>query len=137
MTVEDFQKNLQAGRKLETGDILFHCDAGSWAAVAGQFAQAYDVDALRSCVRQLLFIRPDQVVVVDRLAAVPEQRLPDVQWLLQLPPQAKAEGRIALGTTGRAGSAVSPSCRATPPPSRTRRRSTRRGSPTPTPASRS
>ncbi|MGQ9573926.1 MAG: hypothetical protein ACUVUC_01285 [Thermoguttaceae bacterium] len=84
-TVEEFQKNLQAGRRLETGDICFWQDAGPWAAVAGQFAQAYDCDALASCVRQLLFLRPDKVVVVDRLLAVPGKQLPHVEWLLQFP----------------------------------------------------
>jgi hypothetical protein len=96
-TVEEFQKNLQGGRRLETGDILFHHDAGPWAAVAGQFAQAYECEALQSCVRQLLFIRPDKVVVVDWLRAVPGRKLPEVQWLLQLPAEPKREGGGSVG----------------------------------------
>jgi hypothetical protein len=83
-TVEEFRKNLQGGRRLETGDFLFSKDAGSWAAAAGQFAQAYD-GAAESCVRQLLFVRPDKVVVVDRLRAPAGKELPEVQWLLQVP----------------------------------------------------
>jgi hypothetical protein len=95
-TVEDFQTNLNAGRKLETGDILFTRDAGPWAAAAGQFAQAYDCAAMASCVRQLLFVRPDKVVVVDRLHAVPGKELPEVQWLLQLPgPPKEEDGGVA------------------------------------------
>jgi len=107
-TVEEFQKNLQGGRKLETGDVLFHRDAGTWAAVAGQFAQAYDCQSLRSCVRQLLFIRPDKVVVVDQLSAVPDDQppvgarhLPEVQWLLQLPGPPQVEGGSVLASNGK------------------------------------
>ena len=97
VTVEDFQKNLKAGRKLETGDICsWHNDA-AWAAVSGQFAQAYDCPDLQSCVRQLLFVRPSTVIIVDRLVATPGKQLPDVQWLLQLPakPQTDNTGIIA------------------------------------------
>jgi hypothetical protein len=97
-TVEEFQRNLRGGLKLETGDILSWRDAGPWAAVAGEFAQAYDCPALESCVRQLLFIRPDKVVIVDRLRASPGKELPDVAWLLQLP-QAPAEGEGSLAAS--------------------------------------
>ncbi len=84
-TVEQFQENLAGGRKLETGDILFHTDEGTWAAAAGQFAQAYSPELAQSCVRQLLFIRPDNVVVVDHLAAPEGKSLPEVEWLLHFP----------------------------------------------------
>jgi len=100
-TVEEFQKNLRGGRKLETGDILFHRDAGPWAAVAGQFVQAYDCEAMRSCVRQLLFVRPDKVVVVDQLSAVPGRQLPEVRWLLQLPRAPSVEGQTVLASNGK------------------------------------
>ena len=101
ITVQDFQKNLHAGRKLETGDILFWHDAGDWAAVAGQFAQAYDCAELQSCIRQLLFIRPDKVVIVDRLVATPGKQVPDVQWLLQLPAQPRDENGTFVSTNGK------------------------------------
>jgi len=96
-TVEEFQANLGGGRKLETGDILFAQDAGPWAAAAGQFAQAYGCEAMESCVRQLLFVRPDKVVIVDRLRAAAGKELPEVQWLLQLPasPTEEREGVVA------------------------------------------
>jgi hypothetical protein len=84
-TLEAFRANLGGGRQLETGDILFHAEAGGWAAVAGQFAQAYSAAAVQSCVRQLLFVRPDTVVVADQLAAPEGKELPEVEWLLQLP----------------------------------------------------
>ncbi len=100
-TVEEFQENLHEGRRLETGDILFSRDAGPWAAVVGQFAQAYDCDALESCVRQLLFVRPDKVIVVDRLRAARGKTLPDVQWLLQLPDEPKQEGQGVFATNGK------------------------------------
>jgi hypothetical protein len=100
VTVEDFQKNLQGGRKLKTGDILFSHDAGPWAAVAGQFAQAYDESLLESCVRQLLFVRPDKVLVVDRLRAPAGKELPAVQWLLQLPREPSQQDRALVASNG-------------------------------------
>lgn len=84
-TVEDFQKNLLAGRQLETGDMLFYKENGTWAGAACQFAQAYAPEQVQSCVRQLLFIRPGKVVIVDQLAAPANRSLPEVQWLLQMP----------------------------------------------------
>jgi hypothetical protein len=99
-TLDEFQRNLIAGRHLETGDILFSHDAGAWCAVAGQFAQAYDEPTLSSCARQLLFIRPGTVIVVDHLIAKPDQRLPDVQWLLQLPSSPTAKNGVLVGTNG-------------------------------------
>jgi hypothetical protein len=100
-SVEEFQKNLQGGRRLETGDILFSQDAGPWAAVAGQFAQAYDAEVVESCVRQLLFIRPDKVVVVDRLRAAAGKELPEVQWLLQLPSPPTQDGKALRASNGK------------------------------------
>ncbi len=100
-TIEEFKKNLQSGRKLETGDILFSHDAGTWTTVAGQFAQAYDCEALESCVRQMLFVRPDKVIIVDRLRAANSQRLPQVQWLLQLPDKPRQDGEGFLSSNGK------------------------------------
>ena len=96
-TLEIFKQNLTKGQHLETGDILFYREAGDWAAVAGQFAQAYTPDAVKSCVRQLLFLRPDKVVIVDHLVAPGKDgELPEVQWLLQLPqkPRIKENGSL-------------------------------------------
>ncbi|MBN2477365.1 MAG: heparinase II/III family protein [Pirellulales bacterium] len=101
LTVEDFQKNLAGGRKLETGQILFHREAGPWAAVSCQFGQAYPPELVQSCVRQLLFVRPGTVVVVDRLAAPEGGSLPDVQWLLQLPDAPSREGNNLSVSNGR------------------------------------
>ncbi|MFH1069116.1 MAG: heparinase II/III family protein [Candidatus Glassbacteria bacterium] len=95
-TIEEFEANRTGGPRLETGDILFYKEAGDWAAVAGQFAQAYDSTLVASCVRQLLFVRPGTVVVVDYLQAPPGKTLPPVQWLLQTPqePEVTPEGVI-------------------------------------------
>ena len=84
-TIPDFQKNLAGGAHLETGDILFSKEAGSWAAVAGQYAQAYSTQQVQSCVRQLLFLRPGKIVVVDQLVLPATGKPSEVQWLLQLP----------------------------------------------------
>ena len=101
VTVEDFRKNLDGGRKLETGDMLFSRDAGPWAAASGQFAQAYDCAELRSCVRQLLFVRPSTVVVADRLRAAPGARLPTVEWLLQVPAAPASDGAALVVADGK------------------------------------
>ncbi len=85
-TLEAFTERL--GKGLETGDIVFYKDAGPWTAVAGQFAQAYSPQVIQSCVRQLLFVRPGVVVIVDRLAAPEGKSLPEVRWLLQVPGRA-------------------------------------------------
>ena len=100
-TVEEFQKNLSAGRQLETGDMLFWKDAGSWAAAACQFAQAYSPTQVQSCVRQLLFVRPDKIVVVDQLVAPANRRLSGVQWPLQLPKPPVMEGPGFWASNGR------------------------------------
>ena len=70
---------------LETGDLLFYTEQGSWAAVAGQFSQAYEPSLSSSLVRQLLFLRPGTILVVDHLKARPGEKLPKVDWLLQVP----------------------------------------------------
>ena len=36
-------------------------------------------------MRQLLFVRPGTLVIVDRLTAKPGKQVPETQWLLQLP----------------------------------------------------
>ncbi|MEE8450313.1 MAG: heparinase II/III family protein, partial [Thermoguttaceae bacterium] len=100
-TVEAFQENLNAGKQLETGDILFSHDAGEWAAVAGQFAQAYEPESVQSCVRQLLFVRPDKVVVVDQLVAPAGKTLPEVQWLLQVPEAPTSDGVAIEASNGK------------------------------------
>jgi len=100
-TVEEFQKNLKGGRQLETGDILFHREAGAWAAVAGQFAQAYSPDLVQSCVRQLLYVRPGTVVAVDQLIPPEGRSLPEVQWLLQVPKPPTVEGPGVWASNGK------------------------------------
>jgi len=100
-TVEEFQKNLKGGRQLETGDILFYKDAGAWAAVAGQCAQAYSPDLIQSYVRQLLFVRPSKIVVVDQLVPPDGRNLPEVQWLLQVPKPPVVEGPEVWASNGR------------------------------------
>jgi hypothetical protein len=82
-TLEAFTQRLPKG--LETGDILFYREAGAWTAVAGQFAQAYQPEVVKSCVRQLLFLPPGTVIVVDQLAAPEGKTLPEVRWLLNVP----------------------------------------------------
>jgi hypothetical protein len=98
-TLVAFTERLPKG--LETGDILFYRDAGSWTAVAGQFAQAYRPEVIRSCVRQLLFLRPGTVVIVDQLAASEGKTLPEVRWLLQAPGQAEAGGSTVTAFNSR------------------------------------
>jgi hypothetical protein len=72
-------------RRLEFGDIVFYKDAGEWTAVAGQFAQAYKPGVIKSCVRQLLYIRPNTILVVDNLVPSDGKNLPEVRWVVNLP----------------------------------------------------
>ena len=94
--------NLRGGKRLETGDILFHKNAKRWAAVAGEFGQAYDSGLVKSCVRQLLFVRPGTVVVVDRIAAPAGKKLPEVSWLLHVPGRPAVGAAAATATNGKA-----------------------------------
>jgi Domain of unknown function (DUF4962) len=84
-TLEKFLDNLDGGALLETGDFLFYADSTDWAVCAGEFAQAYDKGLLDNYVRQLMFIRPGTVIVVDNLYSPTGSVLTGVQWLLQLP----------------------------------------------------
>jgi len=84
----EFNKARQSprdGRRLEIGDVPFYKHAGEWTAVAGQFAQAYVPGTVRSCVRQLLFVRPGTVVIVDNLLATDGKTVPEVKWMLHVP----------------------------------------------------
>jgi len=92
-TLEEFEDNRTGGNLLETGDILSYTEAGDWASVSCQYAQSYPDSLVASCVRQLLFIRPDRILVVDQLTALPGKTLPEVQWLLQLPVEPERLGR--------------------------------------------
>jgi len=88
-------------KNLETGDMPFFKDTPEWSAAAGQFAQAYDADVAKSCVRQILFVRPATIVVVDQLAAPDGKVLPDVQWLLNVPEGATAKDGVVTVSNGK------------------------------------
>ena len=98
-TLAAFTERLEQG--LETGDIVFYKDAGPWTAVAGQFAQAYSPQIIQSCVRQLLFVRPGTVVIVDHLAAPAGKTLPEVRWLLQVPGVPTVNERAVTALNGK------------------------------------
>jgi hypothetical protein len=99
-TIDAFQQNLTRGHILETGDILFHTEAEHWTAVACQFAQAYPPGTVKSCVRQLLFVRPSLVVIVDHLDASATRGVPRTQWLLQLPGAPTVQGNSVWASHG-------------------------------------
>ena len=98
-TLAAFEKARKGGM-LETGDILFYKEAGKWAAVAGQFARAYPKGLVRSCVRQVLFVRPSTVVVVDHIVPVRGKPLP-VDWVLQLPAKPSLKWADLLVSNGK------------------------------------
>ena len=98
-TLEAFTQRLPKG--LETGDIPFYKHAGEWSAVAGQFAQAYDPERIRSCARQLLFVRPGTVAVVDHLEAPEGKSLPEVRWLLQVPGRPETGGNVVTAANAK------------------------------------
>jgi hypothetical protein len=87
------RRNPDDGLRLEFGDVPFYRHAGEWTAVAGQFAQAYRPGLVASCVRQLLYVRPGTVVIVDSLVAPAGRKVPEVTWMLQLPTAAPKVGR--------------------------------------------
>jgi hypothetical protein len=102
-TVENYVKALQGGGKgFETGNMLFHEDKGAWAAAAGEFGQAYDPAVVGKAVRQILFLRPGIVAVVDHLAAPQGKELPEVSWLLHVPSQPKVDGASLSAGNGKA-----------------------------------
>jgi hypothetical protein len=98
-TLDGFLARLPRG--LETGDILFYRDTPEWVAVAAQFGQAYRPDQVKSCVRQLLFVRPGTVVIVDRLVAPEGSVLPEVQWLLHVPEKPQVDEGGVVASNGR------------------------------------
>ncbi|HOD82171.1 MAG: Heparinase II/III-like protein [Planctomycetes bacterium ADurb.Bin126] len=104
-TLDAFLSRLPKG--LETGEVLFYKDAGPWAAITGQFAQAYDPQIVLSAVRQLLYVRPeepggvDRVVIVDRLAGPAGKSLGEVRWLLHVPAKPTVEGLTVTATNGK------------------------------------
>jgi Heparinase II/III-like protein len=79
------REDTRGGRRLETGDMPFYKHAGTWTAAAGQFAQAYAANTVKSCVRQLLYLRPNTVVIVDNLVAAPGKKVPKITWMLHVP----------------------------------------------------
>ena len=98
-TLADFQAALPG--RLETGDMLFYQDAKDYTAAAGQFAQAYRPETVRSCVRQLLFVRPGTVAVVDQLAAPEGRELGEILWLLHVPAGARFADGALVATNGK------------------------------------
>ncbi|MHC4915638.1 MAG: heparinase II/III domain-containing protein, partial [Planctomycetota bacterium] len=87
------------GRRLECADVPFYKHAGEWTAVAGQFAQAYKPGIVKSCVRQLLYVRPGTLVVVDNLIPADGKKLPEIRWVLNVP---KEKMEFGQGTVGAA-----------------------------------
>ncbi|MFO7900251.1 MAG: heparinase II/III family protein, partial [Planctomycetota bacterium] len=83
-----YRKNLDGGRRLEQGGMPFFKHAGPWTAAACEFAHAYPPGTVRRCARQLLFVRPGTVVVVDNLVAAEGKKVPEAAWLLQVPARA-------------------------------------------------
>ena len=81
--------------------MLFYKEEGPWAGAACQFAQAYALEQVQSCVRQLLFVRPGKIVVVDQLTAPANRPLPEVQWLLQMPKTPEMEGSSFWTSNGK------------------------------------
>jgi hypothetical protein len=100
VSIADFKKNLNAGRRLEMGDITFHTEAGKWAAVAAQYPEAYPKGLVGNCVRQLLYVRPGTVVIVDHVVPPDWKALPEVQWLLQVPQKPKVQLGVVQASNG-------------------------------------
>lgn len=100
-TLESYKEGLASGpRSFETGNILYTADKGRYAAVAGEFGQAYPAGLVRQAVRQILFIRPGILIVVDQLTAAGDKPVPEITWLLQFGLQPKNESSALLASDG-------------------------------------
>lgn len=91
-------------RRLELADIEFYKDAGAWTGVAGQFAQAYAPGTVKSCVRQLLYIRPDAILIIDNLVPATGTRLPEIRWTINLPSNGLKMAERSAGSSASAQS---------------------------------
>ncbi|HOX06903.1 MAG TPA: heparinase II/III family protein [Planctomycetota bacterium] len=102
-TLEGYIKALQGGGKgFETGNMLFQEDKGAWAAAAGEFGQAYDPAVVGRAMRQVLFLRPGTIAIVDQLAAPQGKDLPEVTWPLHVTGQPKVDGAGVSAGNGKA-----------------------------------
>jgi heparinase II/III-like protein len=90
-----FKAQLNGRYKLEQGDMPFFKHEGTWTAVSCEFAKAYAPGTVKTCARQLLYIRPGIVVVVDSIVAAKGKNVPEIQWMLQLPTD---DPTVAKGT---------------------------------------
>jgi Heparinase II/III-like protein len=101
-SLESYKSDLKPGkRSFETGNILFQKATDNWSAIAGQFGQAYDSEVVGKAVRQLLFIRPTTIVVVDHLEGPVGKPLPDVSWLLHLPAKPQVNSGALVVSNGK------------------------------------
>ncbi len=101
-TLESYRKDLVPGpRSFETGNILSTSEGEGWSAIAGEFGQAYSADVVGRAVRQLLFLRPGVVVVVDHLAGPEGKDLAEVSWLLHLGAEPSADGSAVAASNGK------------------------------------
>ncbi|HLA40528.1 MAG TPA: dockerin type I repeat-containing protein, partial [Candidatus Glassbacteria bacterium] len=89
---------------------------GDWAAASGQYAQAYEPGLVESCVRQILFVRPGTLIVVDQLKAPVGKSLNQVDWLLQLAYQPAADSSMCTVSNGTSWLACRPLAPNTPAP---------------------
>ncbi len=102
-SMQSYLRGLKPGKwSFETGNILFHKEAKEWSAVAGEFGRAYDPAVVGKAVRQLLYVRPGTLVVVDSLAAPQDKTLPEVSWLLHLPAKPELKGSTLTANNGKA-----------------------------------
>ncbi|MBA4387535.1 MAG: hypothetical protein C0404_06110 [Verrucomicrobia bacterium] len=100
-TVQEFEASLAAGARLETGDIISCQDTNDWTAVSAQIAQAYPDGLVKSCIRQMLYLRPGTVVIVDRLQAPEGRQLGEIRWLLHVPKGATVEGGTLMASNAK------------------------------------
>jgi hypothetical protein len=102
-SVEQFRRNLEGGHRLETGEVAHFATGPGWTGCTGRFAQAYEKGLLAECTRQLLFVPPGLLLVVDRLA--PGQPVPAggrrVTWQLMLAAVPEIAGRVASISNGK------------------------------------
>ncbi|MBI4613977.1 MAG: heparinase II/III family protein [Planctomycetes bacterium] len=79
-SVEEY-RTLLSNDSLETGNILYFESRPDHAAVGADITAAYDPVSMSGFVRQLVFLRPATVVVLDSVATAKGDQIP--RWLLQ------------------------------------------------------
>lgn len=96
--VTDPQAWRERSELYEVGDIVAFEDEGDYVYVAADCSRAYSPDKLRSFTREVVYLRPDTFVILDRV----ESTRPEFKktWLLQAMKTPERRGEHLVVTNG-------------------------------------